>query len=76
MLNDMAVSRLPVILGHVPFGSAEATNPEAFHMQDRSRVNDELAVVALGDWTQFMAEQDGRRLFHCSVERKNRLKPN
>lgn len=56
---------LPVVVRNVPPRRAEAAYPQALHVQDRARVHDEPAVVALGDGAQLVPEQDRRRLVHC-----------
>jgi len=47
-----------------PLGRSESPDPEALHVEDGAGVHDELAVVALRDRAQVMAEQNRRRLFH------------
>ncbi len=58
-------------MGNFPFGRAKSTNPETFHVHNCSRVDDEPAVVTLGDGTQLVPEKDRRRLLHCPPDRKS-----
>lgn len=52
-------------MGNFPFGRAKSPDPETFHVQNCARVDDESAVVTLGDGTQLVPEENRRRLFHC-----------
>lgn len=52
------------LMADVPFRIAEATHPQAFHVQRGARIDDQFAVVGLGDRAVLVAEQDGRRFFH------------
>jgi len=49
----------------VPLGISKASHPQALHVQSGSGINDQLAIVALGDGTVLMSEQDSWSLLHC-----------
>lgn len=53
-----------VIVAHRPFGNAESPNPQALHMQNRSRIHYQLPIVRLSDRTELMPEKDRRRFLH------------
>lgn len=36
---------------HLPFGRAESTDPQAFHVDRSARIDDKTAIITLGDGT-------------------------
>lgn len=49
-----------------PFGSAKSPDPETFHVDNGSWIDNKPSVITLGDGTQLVAEEDRRWLLDYS----------
>lgn len=52
------------IVADVPLWSSKSSHPQAFHMDRRTWIYDELSIVALSNWTVLMPKKYCRTFLH------------
>lgn len=58
------INLLWIMMCNIPLGVAEPPHPETLHVQYGTRVNQQFAIIGLGDWPFGIPEQDCWRFLH------------